>query len=111
MLKEGKYGYITLINGILGIMEGIMKKYDKLLKMYFFDRLQEEELDLLKEYFYDEESGRYNEVSNKYIFGKKFDKLVNKEIVKPYIQRKYMGNRPKMLYLLDREIKNKLNSM
>ena len=30
------------------IIGGIMKKYDKLLKMYFFDRLQSKELDLIK---------------------------------------------------------------
>lgn len=67
-------------------------------------------MELIREYFFDEVEGRYSEVSNEYIFGDKLDNLVNKGIVKPYIKKKYMGKRSKVLYLLDRDVKNKLNS-
>ena len=86
-----------------------MEKYDKLLRMYFFDRLQSEELDLIKRYFYDEVEGRYNEVIKDYIFEKKFENLINKGIVRPYSRNNDKGNKAKSRFLLDREVKNKLN--
>ena len=86
-----------------------MKKYDRLLMMYFFDRLQKEELELIKEYFYDKSEKRYNELSKDYLTEDKLEKLINKGIVKPYLEKRYRNNKRKYLYLLDREVKNKLN--
>lgn len=86
-----------------------MKRFNRAFRDFFFDRLSEREIDLIIEYFYDKENNRFNEISNEYVIEKRFRSLLDKGIVKKYVHKKYLPNHPKYLFLLDRELKSKLN--